>query len=43
MTTPPTAPVAAPAELARIAEGLAALDADLVLLGDFNDGGDTPR
>ncbi|WP_371577711.1 poly(A) polymerase [Streptomyces sp. NBC_01314] len=31
------------AELARIAEGLAALDADLVLLGDFNDGGDTPQ
>ncbi|MFE7835663.1 poly(A) polymerase [Streptomyces sp. NPDC057474] len=30
-------------ELARIAEGLAALDADLVLLGDFNDGGDTPQ
>ncbi|MDX3690789.1 RNA repair domain-containing protein [Streptomyces europaeiscabiei] len=31
------------AELARIAEGLAAVDADLVLLGDFNDGGDTPQ
>ncbi|KFG00184.1 polynucleotide adenylyltransferase [Streptomyces scabiei] len=31
------------AELARIAEGLAALEADLVLLGDFNDGGDTPQ
>ncbi|MFJ7049210.1 poly(A) polymerase [Streptomyces sp. NPDC101112] len=31
------------AELARIAEGLAGLDAELVLLGDFNDGGDTPQ
>ncbi|WP_328223892.1 poly(A) polymerase [Streptomyces sp. NBC_00310] len=31
------------AELARVAEGLAGLDADLVLLGDFNDGGDTPQ
>ncbi|MGW0840221.1 poly(A) polymerase [Streptomyces sp. NPDC002787] len=31
------------AELARIAEGLAGLDADLLLLGDFNDGGDTPQ
>src|SRR5262249_39823010 len=31
------------AELARIAEGLAGLDADLVLMGDFNDGGDTPQ
>ncbi|MFE7759986.1 poly(A) polymerase [Streptomyces sp. NPDC057438] len=31
------------AELARIAEGFAALDAGLVLLGDFNDGGDTPQ
>lgn len=31
------------AELARIAEGLAGLDADLILLGDFNDGGDTPQ
>ncbi|MER6155136.1 RNA repair domain-containing protein [Streptomyces sp. NPDC001868] len=30
-------------ELARVAEGLAALDADLILLGDFNDGGDTPQ
>jgi len=30
-------------ELARVAEGLAALDADLVLMGDFNDGGDTPQ
>ncbi|SPF05096.1 poly(A) polymerase [Streptomyces sp. MA5143a] len=31
------------AELDRIAEGLAGLDAELVLLGDFNDGGDTPQ
>ncbi|MFG2027308.1 poly(A) polymerase [Streptomyces sp. NPDC048825] len=31
------------AELARIAEGLAALEDDLVLMGDFNDGGDTPQ
>ncbi|MEU6779444.1 poly(A) polymerase [Nonomuraea angiospora] len=30
------------AELARIAEGLAAVDGDLILLGDFNDGTDTP-
>ncbi|MEV0196260.1 poly(A) polymerase [Nonomuraea sp. NPDC050691] len=30
------------AELAGIAEGLAGVDADLVLLGDFNDGTDTP-
>ncbi|MFG2474986.1 poly(A) polymerase [Streptomyces fagopyri] len=29
-------------ELARIAEGLADLDGPLVLLGDFNDGGDGP-
>ncbi|MFJ5269701.1 poly(A) polymerase [Streptomyces sp. NPDC088358] len=29
-------------ELARIAEGLADLDAPLMLLGDFNDGGDGP-
>lgn len=31
------------AELARLAEGFASLDADLLLLGDFNDGGDTPQ
>ncbi|MEV5952757.1 poly(A) polymerase [Streptomyces sp. NPDC051987] len=31
------------AELTRIAEGLAGVDADLVLLGDFNDGGRTPQ
>ncbi|MDX3639375.1 RNA repair domain-containing protein, partial [Streptomyces sp. MB09-02B] len=31
------------AELARVAEGLAGLDTDLLLLGDFNDGGDTPQ
>ncbi|MFF6781916.1 RNA repair domain-containing protein [Streptomyces sp. NPDC012510] len=31
------------AELTRVAEGLAGLDADLLLLGDFNDGGDTPQ
>ncbi|MFC3578497.1 poly(A) polymerase [Streptomyces yaanensis] len=31
------------AELTRVAEGLASLDADLLLLGDFNDGGDTPQ
>ncbi|WP_327244841.1 poly(A) polymerase [Streptomyces sp. NBC_01320] len=30
------------AELARIAEGLASLDGDLVLMGDFNDGTDAP-
>ncbi|NUW39219.1 poly(A) polymerase [Nonomuraea rhodomycinica] len=30
------------AELARIAEGLAGVDGDLVLVGDFNDGTDTP-
>ncbi|WP_436777829.1 poly(A) polymerase [Yinghuangia sp. YIM S09857] len=29
-------------ELTRIAEGFAGLDADLLLVGDFNDGGDTP-
>ncbi|MGW0658956.1 poly(A) polymerase [Streptodolium elevatio] len=29
-------------ELARIAGGFAGVDADLVLVGDFNDGGDTP-
>ncbi|MFI6291568.1 poly(A) polymerase [Nonomuraea sp. NPDC050790] len=29
-------------ELAGIAEGLSGLDADLVLMGDFNDGTDTP-
>lgn len=31
------------AELTRIAEGLAGVDADLILMGDFNDGGDTPQ
>ncbi|WP_217185355.1 RNA repair domain-containing protein [Streptomyces sp. AC495_CC817] len=31
------------AELARLSEGFATLDADLLLLGDFNDGGDTPQ
>ncbi|MFI9551085.1 poly(A) polymerase [Nonomuraea endophytica] len=31
------------AELARIAEGLSGLDGDLVLMGDFNDGTDTPE
>ncbi|MEV4363855.1 poly(A) polymerase [Nonomuraea sp. NPDC049625] len=30
------------AELARIAEGLAGVDGDVILLGDFNDGTDTP-
>ncbi|GAA2294982.1 hypothetical protein GCM10010149_48950 [Nonomuraea roseoviolacea subsp. roseoviolacea] len=30
------------AELAAIAEGLAGVDGDLVLMGDFNDGTDTP-
>jgi poly(A) polymerase len=30
------------AELARIAEGLAMVDGDVVLLGDFNDGGPLP-
>ncbi|MEV4579816.1 RNA repair domain-containing protein [Nonomuraea jabiensis] len=30
------------AELARIAEGLAGVDGDVLLLGDFNDGTDTP-
>ncbi|MET9343158.1 poly(A) polymerase [Nonomuraea sp. NPDC003804] len=30
------------AELARIAEGLAGVDGDLILLGDFNDGTDAP-
>ncbi|WP_406515310.1 RNA repair domain-containing protein [Streptomyces sp. NBC_00873] len=30
------------AELARIAEGLATLDGDLVLMGDFNDGTEAP-
>lgn len=29
-------------ELARIAEGFAEVDGDLLLVGDFNDGGDTP-
>ncbi|MFJ4619111.1 poly(A) polymerase [Streptomyces sp. NPDC088812] len=31
------------AELTALAEGLAAPDADLLLLGDFNDGGHTPQ
>ncbi|MER6533576.1 poly(A) polymerase [Streptomyces sp900105755] len=31
------------AELTRIAEGLAGVDADLLVLGDFNDGGHTPQ
>ncbi|MEW2631225.1 poly(A) polymerase [Streptomyces sp. NPDC048389] len=31
------------AELARIAEGLASLDGDVVLVGDFNDGTDSPQ
>ncbi|MFG2961541.1 RNA repair domain-containing protein [Streptomyces sp. NPDC048291] len=31
------------AELARVAEGLAGVDAELLLLGDFNDGGGTPQ
>ncbi|MER5524034.1 poly(A) polymerase [Streptomyces sp. NPDC002677] len=31
------------AELTRIAEGLAGVDAELVLMGDFNDGGHTPQ
>lgn len=30
-------------ELTRIAEGLAGVDAELVLMGDFNDGGGTPQ
>lgn len=30
------------AELTRLAEGLAAVTGDVVMLGDFNDGGDTP-
>ncbi|MDX2820905.1 RNA repair domain-containing protein [Streptomyces ipomoeae] len=30
-------------ELAQVTEGLAGLDADVILLGDFNDGGDTPQ
>ncbi len=31
------------AELARLAEGLAGVEADVVLVGDFNDGGDLPQ
>ncbi|MGW3091299.1 poly(A) polymerase [Streptomyces sp. NPDC001108] len=31
------------AELADLATGLAAVEGDLALLGDFNDGGDTPQ
>ncbi|MEU9240012.1 poly(A) polymerase [Streptomyces sp. NPDC048385] len=31
------------AELTRVAEGLAGVDADLFLMGDFNDGGGTPQ
>ncbi|MFB7914143.1 poly(A) polymerase [Streptomyces sp. NPDC056061] len=31
------------AELADIATGLAAVEGDVLLLGDFNDGGDTPQ
>ncbi|CAL9507693.1 poly(A) polymerase [Streptomyces sp. enrichment culture] len=31
------------AELARLAEGLAGIDGDVVLVGDFNDGGDLPE
>ncbi|GGN41991.1 poly(A) polymerase [Streptomyces fuscichromogenes] len=31
------------AELTRVAEGLAGVDAELLLLGDFNDGGGTPQ
>ncbi|MEU2422778.1 poly(A) polymerase [Streptomyces sp. NPDC007851] len=30
-------------ELTRVAEGLAGVDADLLLMGDFNDGGSTPQ
>ncbi|MDP9868150.1 MULTISPECIES: poly(A) polymerase [Streptosporangium] len=35
-------PVRRQEELARIAEGLAGLDGDVILLGDLNDGGDGP-
>ncbi|MFF1917592.1 poly(A) polymerase [Streptomyces sp. NPDC058239] len=31
------------AELADLAAGLAAIEGDVILLGDFNDGGDTPQ
>ncbi|MFF3321327.1 poly(A) polymerase [Streptomyces sp. NPDC002889] len=31
------------AELVRLAEGLAGVEGDLVLVGDFNDGGDAPE
>ncbi|MEU0392750.1 poly(A) polymerase [Streptomyces sp. NPDC006208] len=31
------------AELTRLAEGLAGVEGDLVLMGDFNDGGDAPE
>lgn len=31
------------AELIRVAEGLAGLEDDLVVMGDFNDGGDAPQ
>ncbi|MGW7362259.1 RNA repair domain-containing protein, partial [Streptomyces sp. NPDC054841] len=31
------------AELVRLAEGLAGVEGDMVLLGDFNDGGDVPE
>ncbi|MFK4225032.1 poly(A) polymerase [Streptomyces sp. NPDC019890] len=31
------------AELVRLAEGLAGVEGDVVLLGDFNDGGDAPQ
>ncbi|MFD5495370.1 poly(A) polymerase [Streptomyces sp. GDS52] len=38
----PGGPARRQAELGRLAEGLGGVDGDLVLVGDFNDGGDGP-
>ncbi|MEU6526554.1 RNA repair domain-containing protein [Streptomyces sp. NPDC046924] len=38
----PDGPARRQAELGRLAEGLGGVDGDLILIGDFNDGGDGP-
>ncbi|MFI8859506.1 poly(A) polymerase [Streptomyces prasinus] len=38
----PDGPARRQAELGRLAEGLGGVDGDLILVGDFNDGGDGP-
>ncbi|MER6147606.1 poly(A) polymerase [Streptomyces hirsutus] len=38
----PNGPARRQAELGRLAEGLGGVDGDLILVGDFNDGGDGP-